>query len=1155
LTDTLMSADDLPPTILLGRFLLLNEIRSGGMATVQKAVDLTSGKFAGIKRMKSGGDQQRLSLSFQREVEALQRLNHPNIVTLLAVDQDTDGRWFLAMEWIERNLEAYILENGAMSWTEFFKTVGEPLLGAVEYAQSHHELVHRDINPRNILVADGDVPKIADYGISKVLGDRDAWMPAAGRTLIDARTPGFSPKEADDRQYSRSRDCFSLAAVAVACLVGRSFGGDEDLSIAIQEAPLPEHVRPYLETVLSDDPRRRPYDAEAMRSELQRIEDIRHFAKPDAIQCYLDISPATESRLQGRFDRSRAEVEKFILNELDEACALALQRGSDGTINPDKLELIGVSWRFRCVIGGRFSERLQIIDAYEIDAARAGKLRETGCRIALNLSFGRPVDAATASDALKELWSDVAAHEGRRDHARVALNSERIFKAWKGYLRDRQDIELHRSNVIHYTRRRIQKNLVIFTADLAPSSEVVDQDRFVRVGGRHVFGRITRVVLDQVTFEVTRGDPELLPQKGELLLNTVAAERAIGYQNSALDSVIYDRTANRRLRSILLDPACAKPPAAIEPDAVKGSALRGEKLGVLRQALGTNEMLAIEGPPGTSKTDLISEIAVNWLARNPGHRILLSSQTHTALDEAIERIIKLQGNDSSDIVRIGRPDDIRIGAISKPLVLERKVEHWANLVRQRAETNLQTWAEGRGVDRGLVSLGMKVERLVLILRQMQDLRGHIASQEAEAQGAEEKLEEQNNTPDESEELSTTTIEIGDDITALRAALRNLKNLEKLVRAELALGPDLGPDLAKMTNITELEEWQSVYLNGDVRVKECQQRLSLLEQWLLRVGRTGDFNAAVLNDAKVIAATCVGIAGVKGIEEVEYDLCIVDEASKATATEILIPMSRSRRWIIVGDPKQLPPFFETFGAELLSEFDELDDIRPTILDRMIDRAAGLPESCRAMLKEQHRMIQPIGDLVSHCFYDDQLQSPIVSHGLNLHPHIPAPVTWFTTSRHPRRGDRKVDKTFENSLEVDWTKEVLNRLQAAAAQQGREISVAVIAGYIAQVKKLVEMTDRNASDWPALKILCNSVDAFQGKQADVCIYSVTRSNNERKLGFLKEPPRLNVALSRAKSSLILVGDHHFCSTARGQNPFKPVIDWIEGHSLNCHIGLVS
>lgn len=73
-----------------------------------------------------------------------------------------------------------------------------------------------------------------------------------------------------------------------------------------------------------------------------------------------------------------------------------------------------------------------------------------------------------------------------------------------------------------------------------------------------------------------------------------------------------------------------------------------------------------------------------------------------------------------------------------------------------------------------------------------------------------------------------------------------------------------------------------------------------------------------------------------------------------------------------------PSFEEFGEALLAEYDEKSEIRPTVLDCMIDRKTGLPSACRAEMRVQHRMIKPIGDLVSSCFYDGTLESPITSH---------------------------------------------------------------------------------------------------------------------------------------------------------------------------------
>lgn len=102
------------------------------------------------------------------------------------------------------------------------------------------------------------------------------------------------------------------------------------------------------------------------------------------------------------------------------------------------------------------------------------------------------------------------------------------------------------------------------------------------------------------------------------------------------------------------------------------------------------------------------------------------------------------------------------------------------------------------------------------------------------------------------------------------------------------------------------------------------------------GKSSDFQGASLATSQVVAGTCIGIASIKGIPDVEFDLCIVDVASKATPTETLVPLVRSRRWILVGDPKQLPPFFEgqILHAQSLEEFGlTLDDLRKTLFDRL------------------------------------------------------------------------------------------------------------------------------------------------------------------------------------------------------------------------------
>jgi superfamily I DNA and/or RNA helicase len=114
--------------------------------------------------------------------------------------------------------------------------------------------------------------------------------------------------------------------------------------------------------------------------------------------------------------------------------------------------------------------------------------------------------------------------------------------------------------------------------------------------------------------------------------------------------------------------------------------------------------------------------------------------------------------------------------------------------------------------------------------------------------------------------------------------------------------------------------------------------------------------------------------------------------------------------------------------------------------------------------------------------------------------------------------------------------------------KNYSIAVLTGYAAQLKLLEKRLARESKKWQNLTVECNTVDAFQGREADIAVYSVTRSNKKGEIGFLRATERLNVALSRGKVGLVIVGDHHFCRTS-GKHPLSKVLDYIESHRQNC------
>lgn len=1131
------------PELLKKRYALTDLVRKGAQATVTKAFDTTTGSLVAIKRVPFGPDDARAREAFQREVRILQSVSHPNIVELIEVDRDETGHWFLVLEWVDDNLEDVIKREGSMSWAVFWDRFGEPLLDAICVAQLK-QIAHRDIKPKNILVNAAGVAKLADYGIGKLVDNGGAWSVVSGFTFRFDHTPGYTPKQPDDEKYVYSRDCFSFAALAVSCVAGRIIDGDDDIETALQEANLPSFILPIMERCLSADPARRPVLASLLREDIRRAVAAVDSQSAECAALHLSLSSRVVTHLKNRLGVDEATaVERFIVEELSEVCSFQT-RTETQTDQSRHVVLAGGVWLFEGFISGRCSEIVYITRANEVSSGSAANMRDDGVTRPFNFVFGRAKDPEKSGRQLEMLVIEADATQRERAKEREAKASQRIFKAWRGYLKDRADLETRRGSALKYVDRQITGERVIFTTELAVGEDVVGQERLVQTNNTRIAGRVALVSFNQLVMDVTFGNPMDLPRRGELMINTIAAQKALSHQTHALDALVFDRAVGDRLKEIILTPSEARSGTPVTDVVPTDEELDDEKHRVLAQALGIEDLLVIEGPPGTGKTKLIAEIVVQWLRKHPTDRILMSSQTHIALDNVLERVAAM--DTTVDLVRIGRADETRISDTSKKLLLENRVENWIRDAKKNSEDEMTRWAETQGVDRTTVRTGMSVEKLIQLLRRQERLKEEISEMTSERDAVADDSSDAVATEAADEETTQIDSEIGELKTELKEVVAQVGNLRD---AMLAMG-GYASDLADSNDHADLADWARHFLSNDPKIEACRARLQMLEDWHLRVGRSSDFNAAVLSSAQVIAGTCVGVAGVKGMEEVAYDLCIIDEASKATPTEALVPMVRSSKWILVGDPKQLPPFFEDLGDDLLSQFDD-HEIKGTLLDRFLDDHEGLPGRNRAELRNQYRMIQPIGNLVSRCFYGGRLNSPILSHGLKLANAFEAPVTWLSTHAQTDREEHKVGQTFNNPGEVRAIRALLQRLQFVAKAQKQKISVAVIAGYTGQVQLLREMESQGVAEWPDLVVQCNSVDAFQGRQADVCIYSVVRSNNKRELGFLREPPRLNVALSRGKSGLVIVGDQMFCRSATGKNPFKSVIDYIEQHPDDCYM----
>ena len=142
------------------------------------------------------------------------------------------------------------------------------------------------------------------------------------------------------------------------------------------------------------------------------------------------------------------------------------------------------------------------------------------------------------------------------------------------------------------------------------------------------------------------------------------------------------------------------------------------------------------------------------------------------------------------------------------------------------------------------------------------------------------------------------------------------------------------------------------------------------------------------------------------------------------------------------------------------------------------------------------------------------------------------------------------SISNPCEVREIAALLKRIVFLATKNGQTYSVAVLTGYSDQKRSLERALQAESAAWnQLLRIEVNTVDAFQGREADIALYSITRSNPAGTVGFLTEHERINVALSRGRDFLLIVGDHAFCRRVRGDNALKKVLDYVETHPATC------
>ena len=289
---------------------------------------------------------------------------------------------------------------------------------------------------------------------------------------------------------------------------------------------------------------------------------------------------------------------------------------------------------------------------------------------------------------------------------------------------------------------------------------------------------------------------------------------------------------------------------------------------------------------------------------------------------------------------------------------------------------------------------------------------------------------------------------------------------------------------------------------------------------------------LLNNAEVICSTLVGSSH-PVLRGKKFKTVFIDEAAQALEPACWIPILKSERIILAGDHCQLPPTIKSFEAAK-------SGLSKTLFEKGIEKH---PDQS-SMLRVQYRMHQHIMKFSSHYFYNDELVAhPSVKNEL-LRPHQ-SPVEFIDTAGcgYAEAQDPETLSRFnieEAQLLVQLTEALVEEVGLEEWMQ-QNITLGIITPYRAQVDCLHKLAEGSSILEPLHKLITiNTVDAFQGQERDVIVISFVRSNDKGEVGFLSDIRRTNVAMTRARKKLIIIGD----SATLGSHPFYlELLDFVQ------------
>jgi len=554
----------------------------------------------------------------------------------------------------------------------------------------------------------------------------------------------------------------------------------------------------------------------------------------------------------------------------------------------------------------------------------------------------------------------------------------------------------------------------------------------------------------------------------------------------------------------------------------------------------------LQGPPGTGKTRFIAAFVhyiFNYLQiRN----VLLVSQSHVAVNNLAEAIIKMYTEIDADsninMVRIGSE-----GVISKPLLKYHSAglkDKYKNIFKADFKRKIVSVAKEMGLPNGFASLFFDISQslgeIVLHIRRLKSL-------------------EDKNLPRD----------IKQRINSLTDTFYNIYNNKYKHRfgeaddnAEIALA-DLEKRLKEKYNVSSYPYY----------LTRLEKLISLGEDWMKILDtNTRNFEEFLARTRSIIVGTCVGVGKPSlKIEQNVYDWVIIDEAARCNPGELAVSMQVGKNILLVGDHKQLPPMMDENVISAAVKKMKIDEtyLKISEFQRLMENRFGKMFGCS--LDTQYRMCEPIAEMISDIFYkDDGIKLKTAREGNpEFYNHTPEiiskPVTWIDTTNGGDSAYHKSDAAHSlyNIYEADFIIRILDLMfdselfiDCFIESVDEDPPIGIITPYAAQKMFIQKEIEKRA--WPSkfnnlLKI--DTIDSYQGKENQIVIVSLTRNDKKLTTGFLKFNERINVCLSRARERLVIIGATRMWEDRPPDMPLRKILEYILNRKDTSGYGLIN